>query len=371
MGPGGLGTLTLLGLAFLAAAFGVARRSRWPATVACAALSFVVAAAFGIGSVNRYYGYYDTWTALATDLQAENGATALPVQIPLAPGVVPARNVDSRLRPDLDPWSLRRLALPGGASGVRGRQALVVLPPPSLRHGPVPVLLFLHGEPGSPPTLTTGLRLVTALQRQAALGRIGAMAVVIPDVRGSVPNQQCLDVAHRSALATWLRTEVPGDLTTQLDVKPPGRAWAVAGLSEGGFCAADLALHEPGTYAGAAEIDGYNEPDLSHGIFRKAFGGRRERVAADSPREVVRRWPAQRRLPAFWLMAGTGNVADYRDAVSFATLLGRRADPRFVTVEGGRHTKPAWLTALPDMLRWAWLTTSGHPSGGSVDLPLR
>lgn len=370
MGPGGVGTLALLFVAFLASMTGVVLLRAWPLKVLCAAAAFLVAAVFGVGGVNRYYGYYDTWSALVSDLKSENGPNALPVQIPLAAGVRPAPAGESHLVGDSDPWSLRRLALPGGASGVQGRQALVVLPPPSLVHGPLPVLLFLHGEPGSPGSLTTGLQLVAALQRQAALGRIGAMAVVLPDIHGSVPNQQCLDVTHHAALATWLRTEVPADVAAQLDVAPPGRAWVVAGLSAGGFCAADLALHEPGTYAGAAEIDGYNEPDLSHAILRKAFLGSKVRARRDSPREIVKHWPATRPLPAFWLMAGTGNRTDYRDAVAFGTLLGRREDPRFVTVEGGRHTKPAWIAALPDMLRWAWSTTTSHAPGGSVDLPL-
>lgn len=370
MGPGGLGTLTLLSLAFVAGVLGIARLRAWPLKLLCAAAAFLTAAGFGVGSVNHYYGYYDTWSALATDLSDENGASALPVQIPLLSGVVPTKTSDVRLRPDLDPWSLRRIALPGGLSGVRGRQALVVLPPPSLVHGPLPVLVFLHGEPGTPATLTTGLHLVTALQRQAALGRIGGMAVVLPDVRGAVPNQQCLNVPKHAALATWLRTEVPGDIASQLEVQPPGPAWVAAGLSEGGYCAADLVLHAAGSFAGAAEIDGYNEVDTGRGLLKKAFAGSHLRALRDSPKELVARWPASRRLPAFWLMAGTGNVADYKDAVAFGTMLGRREDLRFVTVEKGRHTKPAWIVALPDMLRWAWLTTSGHPSGGSVDLAL-
>lgn len=370
MGPSGVGTLCLLLAAFVAAAYGLGRGKRWPLQVVCSLVAFLTAGVFGISSVNRYYDYYDSWSALASDLQADS-SSALPVQIPLARGVPRATAGDSELPPDLDPWSLHRLDLPGGASGVRGRQALVVMPPASLVHGPLPVMLFLHGEPGTPDALATMLQLAGALQRQAALGKIGGMAVVLPDVRGYVQNQQCLDVRGHPALGTWLRTEVPADISAQLDVAPPGTRWVATGLSEGGYCATDLALHQPGTYRGAAEMDGYSTPDLSHGILRKAFDGSRLRAAQDSPRALVAGWKATRRLPAFWIMAGTGNSSDYDDAVRFGTLVGKREDPRYVTVEGGRHTRPAWVAALPDLLRWAWLTTSGHAVGGSVDLPLR
>lgn len=170
------------------------------------------------------------------DLKSENGPNALPVEIPLAAGVRPAPSGDSQLAGDAESWSLRRLALAGGASGVQGRQGLVVLPPPSLVHGPLPVMTFLRGEPGSPESLTTGLQLVSALQKQAALGRIAAMAVVLPDIRGRVPNQQCLNVRQHLALATWLRTEVPGDIASQLDVEAPGRGGVVGGrLLRGGL----------------------------------------------------------------------------------------------------------------------------------------
>lgn len=370
MGPSSVGTLSLLLAAFVAGAFGTARCRRWPVQVLCSVLAFLAAGAFGISSVNRYYGYYDSWGALVADLQADN-STALPVHIPLASGVARTPDTQTRLRPDRDPWSLSRIALPGASSGVNGRQALVLLPPPSLVHGPLPVMVFLHGEPGSPHAIVNGLKLAKGLQQQAALGRIGGMAVVLPDVQGDIPNQQCLDAKHHSALATWLRNEVPSDIATQLAVAAPGPRWIVAGLSEGGFCAADLALHQPDIYRGAAELDGYNQPDLTHGILSKVFDGRRRLTLQDSPRDLVKHWPRTRPLPAFWLMAGTGNAMDYRGAVKFGTLVGRREDLRFVTIDGGRHARPAWLTALPDLFRWAWLTTSGQADGGSVDLPLR
>lgn len=370
LGPSGPVTMLLMLTAALLGMVVVGRSRRWPLQLGSGVVSLLVAVVLGISSVNAYYGYYQSWGALFGDLRADNGAPAAPAQLPLfAHADRPPAGTDPATAPlDPRPWSVRHLPFPGRTSRVGGRDAVVLLPPG--RRGPLPVLVLVHGEPGAPDSWTGGLQLASVLRREYLGRRIGPMAVVLPDVSDQFPDQQCLD-APSSRLGTYLGSDVPGDVRAELPVSPPGRSWVVGGLSEGAYCAADLVLHRPALFAGAALLDGYFHPALTSQVLRRVFAGDPTRASAHDPTRLVAQWPPGRPLPRFWLMAGTANAQDYRRTVAFGTLLAQRQDVRLLSVLGARHTTPAWRTALPDLLRWAWLTSQGHSYGGSLTVPLQ
>ena len=375
MGPSSPATLAALLLMFGAAVAGMLRFSRWYARVPLIAATFLTAAACGISAVNAYYDYYQSWSALAADIGNDNGTAAVPIVVPVAtprPNRYGGTDVNGHL--DAGSWTSVRVQLPGPVSGVTGRSALALLPPgyASLARAGrmLPVLELLHGDPGHPGTWTNGVQIVDALRRATSKGDIGPMVVLLPDVHGSIHDQQCLDVHGGPRLASWLVNDVPRDVQESLAVYPPGKHWLLGGLSEGGFCATDLVLRHPEVWQGAAVLDGYFHPYLSKTVLRRVYGGSRQASTADDTTDTVKQWPLQSQLPVFWLMAGTANASDYHDAIAFATLLGTREDPRFVTVIRGRHSAPAWRAALPDLLRWAWATLDGGDLNGSIEVPL-
>ena len=365
MGPSGPLTLLLLLIAFAGGAWGIAHVRPWPLALAPAAGAFLAAGLFGVSAVNAYYGYYQSWSDLVTDLRADNGLTATAVSLPLALGTAQTPPTTAGTASDRRPWRVERIAFPGLLSGVQGRSATVLLPPG--RHGRLPVLVLMHGEPGAPESWISGLHLAAVLQREAAASRIAPMVVVLPDVRGR-RDQQCLDEPGLN-LGTYLSQDLPADITSLLPVDPPGRHWVLGGLSAGGSCAANLALHRPDLYAGAALLDGYFRPELPARVVRAAFHGDAAAARADDPTALVMAVPPARPLPRFWLMAGTGNASDYRAAVGFGLLLSRHEDVRLLTVLGGSHTTPAWRVALPDLLQWSSATLAGHPYAGSTSVP--
>ena len=53
-----------------------------------------------------------------------------------------------------------------------------------------------------------------------------------------------------------------------LGAQPLGPHWGIGGYSEGGFCAANLALRHPASYGIAASMCGYYQPPLVDGIDR-------------------------------------------------------------------------------------------------------
>ncbi len=83
-------------------------------------------------------------------------------------------------------------------------------------------------------------------------GAVAPAVLVMPDANGGPRTSlQCLNVWHGPQDATFLGVDLPAALSRSLRVAAPGPAWGVAGYSEGGYCAADLALLYPARYGAA------------------------------------------------------------------------------------------------------------------------
>jgi hypothetical protein len=84
---------------------------------------------------------------------------------------------------------------------------------------------------------------VTTMLDQLMAGKQAQPAVlVMPDANGGERiSLQCLNQVRGPQDLTYLGVEVPDRIAHLLRVEPPGPAWGIAGYSEGGFCAANLA----------------------------------------------------------------------------------------------------------------------------------
>lgn len=373
-GPGSWATFGALLLAFVLTAVALSRVAAVLLRLLSGLAALMSAMVLGVLLVNSYYSYYQSWGALWVDVRADNGVSAAPVLIPVVrPGVGGGSRSLSRPVLGGGRGRLLSLSMPGTVSGVYGRDALVWLPPqyddPRYRTKRFPVLELLHGDPGGPRSWTNGLHLLAVLDRIYAAGTSPPMVVVMPDVNGGFRGQQCLNAVTGPKLDTYLTNDIPAGLVDQVRVYPPGRRWAVGGLSEGGFCAARLALRDPTAFGGVAVMDGYFHPNVAFEVRRRLYGVRSV-PARDDPTAMLRATKPGSPLPSFWIMAGTRNAQDYHNAISFATLLGRREDLRFLTVVGGNHTTPAWRAALPDLLRWSADVVNGHPVFGQSSVTI-
>jgi S-formylglutathione hydrolase FrmB len=162
---------------------------------------------------------------------------------------------------------------------------------------------------------------------------------------------------------TFLVRDVPDAIARIARVQPPGRAWGVAGYSEGGYCAANIALQDPGGYGAAGVLSGYFAPVQSHVPAGGKPGGMPLRVNVflghpglrliNTPQAYVTRVPISEVLPAFWLAAGAQDRPDVIAAETFRQLLQTRvADVPFMMVPDGGHQGSVWRAALGPMLRW-------------------
>jgi S-formylglutathione hydrolase FrmB len=162
---------------------------------------------------------------------------------------------------------------------------------------------------------------------------------------------------------TYVAEEVPDWAVANLRVQQPGQAWGIAGYSEGGYCAANIALQHPNLFGYAGSISGYFLPIESRVPANGQPGGRPIDVSdfahngklltLNSPDEYVTRAPTTVSVPQFFLAAGAADESDVQAAETFKQeLVLRDANVPLDIVPGGGHQANVWRAALTPMLDW-------------------
>jgi enterochelin esterase-like enzyme len=331
--------------------------------VMAACLAFVIAMLFGVLAVNRYYGYYQTWGAMFGDLGSQNvGAAAHVPGIKLASGSRPGTLDGSRagLTAAQRHGYLVRLVVTGQRSGIT-RAVYVFLPPqyfqPAYQAYRFPVIELIHGQPGEPQDWITVVGVTRAFDRLLATGRARPAVLVMPDANGGrAISLQCLNQAGGPQDLTYLAVDLPAAIARVLRVPRPGPAWGVAGYSEGGFCAANMALRYPRDYGFAGVLSGYFTPmdNRLGGSGRPVspFAGDSRLREQNTPLDEIRRLPAAVSIPRFWLGAGASSRQDVADAGRFWRQLRRRQGDARLTLARGGHTMITWRAQVPSLLAW-------------------
>jgi len=357
----------LLVLGFAGLMFWMVRTRRVLLRVAAAALAFALAVQVGILAVNRYFDYYPTWGAAVDDLASPGPAIAQVsdsslVNSSYGKSVVP-NPVDRQLA-SRQGFTVQ-IAFPGRRSHI-SRLGLIYLPPEyfqsEYRHYRFPVIELIHGQPGAPQDWINVAGVTATLVDLVRSGLARPAVLVMPDADGGQRvSLQCLNVRKGPSDMTYLGQDVPADVMAMLGgrVQPPGIGWGIAGYSEGGYCAANMALHLRRSYGFAGVLSGYFVPQnndmLAGGRQADPFASRRQRYA-NSPVSEVKALRPGTQIPRFWLGAGAGDRTDVQDADYFDQLLALYQVVPPVHVAAGGHTMGVWRAELPSML--AWMTTN-------------
>ncbi len=331
-----------------------------------ACLAFTPAMLFGVAAVNKYYGYYETWGAVLADFTSR-GVQNIP-QVP-ATGPDSAQQFDHLLGSSIN---AQQAALSGAEIGLKvtgarskiSRNVIIYLPPQYFQkqyaNYRFPAIELIHGQPGEPQDWIAALDVPTTLQDLVTAHLAQPVVLVMPDVNGGrAISLQCLNQVGGAADDDFVAFDVPNFVAARLRVQSPGRAWGIAGYSEGGYCAANLALRHPGRFGSAGVMSGYFRPmadrvEYSHVIrhvdpFRHDAQLRRQ----NTPIEMLRHLPAGSQMPQFWVGAARASRADVLSAIAFVALLRARdpATPLRITSDGA-HNAVAWRSMIPPMLEW-------------------
>lgn len=326
-------------------ALGTARmRARRGPRVLLALLSAVAVLASAAVGVNAYFGYFRTL--------GEALGKPPPHETSLA-------RVRAREGARSGHGTVVSLTIPGTVSGFVAQPAQVYLPPAWSvpRQPPLPVIMLLHGTPGDPTDwVEAGQAQATADAWAATHGGV-APVLVMPDINGSFTDDtECVD-SPLGYVETYLTVDVPAAVRATLGTLPPGPAWAVAGLSEGGSCAIMLALRHPDLFATFGDFSGLAGPrvgetnDDTADTVAQLFGGSQQAFAAHEPADLL----ASGRFPhtGGWFevgalddepLAAAQQLAPLTAAAGIATCL--------VVVPDGDHTFDLWSAAFRQSLPW-------------------
>ena len=269
----------LLVVTFGALVWRIMAGRRMVVRVLAACLAFAIAMVFGILVVNRYYDYYQTWDAIVADLTHQGvGAASGAPDIKFRSGTLDGSR--GRLELAQRQGYLLRLMVTGQRSRIT-RVVYVYLPPQYFQPGyqayRFPVIELIHGQPGQPQDWMTVVGVTDAFDRLLADKLAQPVVLVMPDANGGERiSLQCLDQVGGPQDLTYLAMDLPAQIARVVRVLPPGTAWGVAGYSEGGFCAANMALRYPHRYGFAGVLSGYFAPadnQLAGGRLVSPFGG--------------------------------------------------------------------------------------------------
>jgi S-formylglutathione hydrolase FrmB len=380
--PQGTGFFLLLMVVFGALIVWVAVAKQVVFRVLAACLAFLPAMVFGIASVNKFYDYYQTWGGMVSDLTGQ-GASSIPKYTVAGAGSHKQFDKDigrvTSTAEDAQVGYLFQTTITGLHSHLV-RDMYVYLPPQYFQkayaHYKFPVIELLHGSPGNPQAWVSVLDVIPTFLNLLVARPSDAAVLVMPDTDGGQQYElQCLNDPHGIQDMTFVAEDVPDYIARFVRVQPPGRAWGVAGYSEGGYCAANIALQEPDRYGAAGVMSGYFVPIQSQvpagnkpggkPYLTNVFAGQPAQQFMNTPKAYVTKIPVDVQLPAFWLAAGAEDKDDVSAAANFRLLLQNRQLLQnrellqngvlvvpFLIVQGGGHQGSVWRAALGPMLAW-------------------
>ena len=368
--PQGTGFFLLLMVLFGGLLVWVALARQIVFRVLAACLAFVPAMVFGVAAVNKFYDYYQTWGGMINDLTGQ-GVSSLPKYA--AAGLGSNKQFDKNigrvtsLAEDAQVGYLFQTSVTGARSHLT-RDVYVYLPPQYFQkaytHYKFPVIELLHGSPGNPQAWVDVMGVIPTFLNLLEAHPTDAAVLVMPDTDGGQQyGLQCLNNPGGIQDMTFVARDVPEVIARLARVQPPGRAWGLAGYSEGGYCAANIALQDPAGYGAAGVLSGYFAPIMSQvpadnkrgakPLTVNVFRGRPSLQLVNTPRAYVTRVPISEFLPAFWLAAGAQNRQDVIAAAEFKQVLQtREVSVPFVIIPDGGHQGSVWRAALGPMLRW-------------------
>ena len=329
--------------------------------VLAASLAFVPAMLFGVAAVNKFYNYYQNWGSVTADLTGQTGTGVAAVagsQDGLQLSVILSRVV--RGGRAAAHGETVRFTVTGRSSHLT-RTVYVYLPPqyfrPAYRSYRFPAIELITGQPGEPQDWINVVGITHTFLTLLSDGVVRPAVLIMPDANGGRQfSLQCLDIPHGPQDARFLATDVPGYFTRVLRLQPPGRAWGLAGYSEGGYCTANLALTHPRDYGMAGVLSGYFRPDdVRSGSPPRTFYPFRTRGQRrlNTPLIRVRTLPVNVVLPQFWLGAGSRDGQDVVSARAFQRLLlARQPGIQLHLAPGGGHTMTTWRALMPPLLEW-------------------
>lgn len=318
------------------------------------ALNVLVLAVAG-AVLNDQYSFYVSWADLfgarsASTVTRHGATTAEAAQARLSGGLDRALGA-GRLPPLPSPGQrVQSYSIAGPRSHLTG-QVAVLLPPHYNPNSPrrYPVIEAFHGLPGTVNSWMSGMHARSVVDGLVTARQLGQPIVVFPQI--NIPyalDSECVNGPPGTPQTeTWLASDVPRFVATHFRVRLDRASWTTAGYSEGGYCAALVAMHHPAVFGAALALGGYFRPIFS--LDYQPFAGSHRLPAID---DLV--WLAGHRPPALalWVQTSRRDGLSYPSTAAFLRAVRRPLSVTTLIVKTGGHRESLWAGELPSALRW-------------------
>lgn len=313
------------------------------------AASQCAAVLLALVAVNDQYLFFTSWQDVLGAPPAPGTITAARSERLAGPlGAVYVSQVTTHVQ--ADGGQLLTEVMLGSHSHVTGR-VLVHLPAGYATSGRAyPVIELLQGWHSGPATWINNLGLLGALATEQRLNALGPVIAVMPDINVAAPRDvECTNVPGGPQAETWLTSDVHDLVLGQFRALPSANSWSVMGFSTGGYCAAKLALRQPGWFHSAVVLSGYFDALKDH-TTGDLWGGDRQRRNDNSPLWLITHRPT----PTFDLLAFASrhDQDSYPSTAQFLSLPHGNVSVYSLIAAQGGHNFKALRAALPELLGW-------------------
>jgi S-formylglutathione hydrolase FrmB len=241
------------------------------------------------------------------------------------------------------PGITKPVSVPSAALGGRSQETYVYLPSGYAQHPRrrYPVLYLLHGFPGRPLAFLQTVQMGVIDDALTARRRAQPLILVMPfGSTSTFTDKEWVDgVAPGNGWSTFVARDLVRYVDSHFRTVASGAGRAIAGLSEGGYGAFDIALHHPGEFSLVESWSGYQRPDK----LRSIFGSKLQLLPANDPRRLVRREATSLRTLGtyFWFYSGSTDRLHAQNADFARELDSLRLPHRYFVAYGG-HNWALW-----------------------------
>ena len=236
-----------------------------------------------------------------------------------------------------------RLSVPSPALGGRAQEAYVYLPSGYAQHPNrrYPVLYLLHGFPGRPLAFLQTVQMGIVDDVLTTQKRAQPLILVMPfGSTGTFDDQEWVNgIRSGTGWATFVSRDLVRYVDSHYRTIASARGRALAGLSEGGYGAINIAVQHPREFSVVESWSGYERPDK----LRSIFGPRLQLLSANDPRLLVRKVaPALRQEGTyFWFYSGSTDKFRTQNAAFARELSSLDLHHKYRLVYGG-HNWAIW-----------------------------